>query len=996
VNEEEVKNNVIVPWLTANGVPQAELHFERPFRVKLGRHTVVVGEGVTSPATARLDILVTRQRRNLLVVEMKAEDVVLTDDDRDQGISYARLVHPVAPFVLVTNGRESRLYDTLSKNPVADSTVVSRDFTVALPDAERLEALQLFLASSPANVLRLSAAQIESETAPLKGEPTNLGAVYISAAHRPNKALLATVDRFLRSSSSLFVIVGEAGSGKTCAAVDIATSLVAEGYPAFFYQSSMLESNVLEAVWAEIAWTFNEQSDRVRALRHLSNQGAGKPFVIVLDALDEWTYQERAKHLRWLAQHIDPLRTRLVTTCKEAAWPEFLSVRGQQTGIDRHTFVVDPGKQYSLSFGPMSHKDFHELLDRYRVAFGVAGGIDLPAQDAGRRSPFLLRVMFQVAAATGTHDITLYSSSLFRRYLELAVSRTESAGASTNILRTIAGLMFENDTDWLDEDSVRSALRLRSTEELPHDLFANRLLNYTGPPGSRRIAFVFAQLRSYVIAFHARKWEQMDAARFEIEVKNISGLVRSEAVGLYYSVAPEPHKRVLEGPIRQNATEYLHCYLHLIQQHFPAIREAFLPYTKGGVGIGATLRVGRRRVEMFGFRPLSNDEAEVMIVPAEASDDRSALFRMGIIIGRGGAPADAFLAANVERFVLINEIVRQAREIVFEMMLAEPSVLAREAVALALQQNAATFSKLMRVDSPRQPAYPVSIAAIRDEYRREALRAGFREDVVKEKRARGEIEERWNGPYVSFTENLTRNETTEIERRVETAMLSGGSPISKVTLVDSVRMWRRLARSLEDLEVEGFTHVDQPIKVFEPERTGTRVDVRQSVEFRRHCQELFEAVLSSYVQIVERNFPTLARHFRRYAELPFTLVLAMPSAPDNSGRLYYCRDGTRNQVLVFSPSEVVEPTGQMVNDRTQIETPLGRRDWFLSQTVSYAAVINGPSPSRSGKSMTGGLTRRWVYSWLKDEIDGALMALLASAGISRRMASDAGLQLRAW
>jgi hypothetical protein len=35
VNEEDVKNKLIVPWLTNNGVPHGELHFERPFRVKL-------------------------------------------------------------------------------------------------------------------------------------------------------------------------------------------------------------------------------------------------------------------------------------------------------------------------------------------------------------------------------------------------------------------------------------------------------------------------------------------------------------------------------------------------------------------------------------------------------------------------------------------------------------------------------------------------------------------------------------------------------------------------------------------------------------------------------------------------------------------------------------------------------------------------------------------------------------------------------------------------
>jgi hypothetical protein len=241
---------------------------------------------------------------------------------------------------------------------------VSGEFTVALPNEARNEALRLFLGSSPANVLRLSAAQVDSETASLKGNPTDLGAVYIPAAHRPNTVLLAAVPRFLQLLSPLFVMLGDAGAGKTCAAVDIATTLLSADYPAFFYQCGMLESNVLEAVWSETAWTFNEQSDRVQMLRHLSNQGAGKPFVIVLDALDEWTYPERAKHLRWLAQHIDPAKARIIATCKDASWAEFLGVRGQRTGLERHTFDARAVKPYSVEVGTLSHKDFHELLER--------------------------------------------------------------------------------------------------------------------------------------------------------------------------------------------------------------------------------------------------------------------------------------------------------------------------------------------------------------------------------------------------------------------------------------------------------------------------------------------------------------------------------------------------------------------------------------------------------------------------------------------------------
>jgi hypothetical protein len=69
VNEEDGKNKLIVPWLTNNHVPYGEIYFERPFNVKLGLHTLAVGDEPTSSksVTARLDILVTRQGLNLLL-----------------------------------------------------------------------------------------------------------------------------------------------------------------------------------------------------------------------------------------------------------------------------------------------------------------------------------------------------------------------------------------------------------------------------------------------------------------------------------------------------------------------------------------------------------------------------------------------------------------------------------------------------------------------------------------------------------------------------------------------------------------------------------------------------------------------------------------------------------------------------------------------------------------------------------------------------------------
>src|SRR6266478_3702370 len=115
MNEEEVKVKHVLPWLEQHGIHKNEIELERSFRVKIGKHSVLLGgeheERKRPVAGARLDILVRRANFNLMVIEVKAEYVELTNDDRDQAISYARLVDPIAPYALVTNGNQYLLYD---------------------------------------------------------------------------------------------------------------------------------------------------------------------------------------------------------------------------------------------------------------------------------------------------------------------------------------------------------------------------------------------------------------------------------------------------------------------------------------------------------------------------------------------------------------------------------------------------------------------------------------------------------------------------------------------------------------------------------------------------------------------------------------------------------------------------------------------------------------------------------------------------------------------
>src|SRR6266511_3647124 len=138
MNEEEVKIKHVLPWLEQHGISKNEIKLECSFRVKIGKHSVLIGgepqERKRSVAGARLDILIQRGNFNLMVVEVKAEHVEITAEDRDQAISYARLVDPIAPYALVTNGNQYLLYDVLTKDSIDPTTIRVNGFICDLPD----------------------------------------------------------------------------------------------------------------------------------------------------------------------------------------------------------------------------------------------------------------------------------------------------------------------------------------------------------------------------------------------------------------------------------------------------------------------------------------------------------------------------------------------------------------------------------------------------------------------------------------------------------------------------------------------------------------------------------------------------------------------------------------------------------------------------------------------------------------------------------------------
>ncbi|MBE3128467.1 MAG: type I restriction enzyme HsdR N-terminal domain-containing protein, partial [Actinobacteria bacterium] len=223
-NEEDLKQKVVLPYIKSLGFTLNELEFEKNFSIRLGRNVYCINNCKKKEnAEGRLDILCKRGNKNLFVIEVKRDNLKITQDDIDQGISYARLLDQIAPFVLITNGKDTRAMDTVSKKELSENDIgFQSDFwkngcKLSSKDElnYRYEALEKFIGYSYENLKLFSMSQIQDRILVSKGSKNDLTKKYIPELFLKSEKLYSALEKYLVSSAVAFSIIGESGVGKT-------------------------------------------------------------------------------------------------------------------------------------------------------------------------------------------------------------------------------------------------------------------------------------------------------------------------------------------------------------------------------------------------------------------------------------------------------------------------------------------------------------------------------------------------------------------------------------------------------------------------------------------------------------------------------------------------------------------------------------------------------------------------------------------------------------
>jgi hypothetical protein len=114
---------------------EVKVEHQKSFSIQFGHHNVQVDlkEPSKYPSRAILDILLTIGGVNTILLELKKEGLKLSQVDIDQGISYARLLHPMPPLTLISNGIDNQFYNTYTKEKI-EATNIDFEFIQKLTD----------------------------------------------------------------------------------------------------------------------------------------------------------------------------------------------------------------------------------------------------------------------------------------------------------------------------------------------------------------------------------------------------------------------------------------------------------------------------------------------------------------------------------------------------------------------------------------------------------------------------------------------------------------------------------------------------------------------------------------------------------------------------------------------------------------------------------------------------------------------------------------------
>lgn len=414
LNEECIKNQIVVPALLDLGFKLNQLMFETSVSVNLPEGT----------KTLFADIVVNNEfGLPVLVIEIKRWKKALRSDDViNQVRSYATGLGKSVIYAIATNGRDITLVDMM--NGAVQKSI--KQSGISFTEMLRLE-LNRRIKSLPGavdadSVLCMSKNKTLKAISFLKS-PSELivDQKYIPELYVDRNDLSLNVANFISSDQKLISIVGDAGFGKTNFLCSTAESLC-DTKCVLFYNGFQLYDGISKKLRKDLhdivaAQDIRDGLERLSCVPSL----VGEPLFIFIDAINECSIG-RDKLLRDLDELVELAESfpiKLIVSCRTQDWDNWLRPNGKGMGLFGYAIkgASHAGKPSVLNIHEFNDIEFTKAWDKYRKLFGLIGE---PSSRLKRLclEPFMLRVVAEVYRNGKALPNYIEPICLFRRYFE--------------------------------------------------------------------------------------------------------------------------------------------------------------------------------------------------------------------------------------------------------------------------------------------------------------------------------------------------------------------------------------------------------------------------------------------------------------------------------------------------------------------------------------------------------------------------------------------------
>ncbi|HBO2483045.1 TPA: type I restriction enzyme HsdR N-terminal domain-containing protein [Pseudomonas aeruginosa] len=277
-------------------ISREQLVEQRRFTVRLGHETHEFDSAAQWEKSGRADVIIFHDERPLAVVELKREDLALTHGDYEQAQSYANQLTPRPPLVVVTNGRDTRIYDANTGQLWPGEQDAANAVSRLLANAVKLAAADMRWATEAlmgretgvwARIVRSATARLLAE---MTDPPGQSDRAFAELLLFPRLSTFTAIKSAL--AGTLFTIVeGAAQSGKSSCLrelalrtqdnEDLAVLMLRGSGPGLFQSLANLFA-------IELEWNLTANDAR-QWLRRMSTGPAGPALLLAIDDVEPGT-----------------------------------------------------------------------------------------------------------------------------------------------------------------------------------------------------------------------------------------------------------------------------------------------------------------------------------------------------------------------------------------------------------------------------------------------------------------------------------------------------------------------------------------------------------------------------------------------------------------------------------------------------------------------------------------------------------------------------------